>query len=186
MPRQIPNALTLMRLFLIAPFLFFLVQGRYTNAFYIFIFAGITDAFDGWLARHYQWQSTFGTFVDPLADKLLIAASFIALACIGKLPHWLVVLVFCRDLTISCGVFAWYHFIQKKPELQPSLISKTNTVLQLTLVSVCLFEAAFFQFNPWFFNTLLISTTITTSISFIDYLWTWGRKAYHTSTQSAQ
>lgn len=183
-PRQIPNALTLTRLLLIAPFLVFLYQQKYVTAFYVFLFAGFTDALDGWLARLCHWQSSFGTFVDPMADKLLIAASFISLAFIGKLPWWLVVLVFLRDLTISFGVIAWYRFIQQKPELKPTLLSKANTVLQLTIVTVCLFELAFFEFNPMFFNILLILTTITTATSFIDYLWIWGRKAYLSTPSS--
>lgn len=178
MSRQIPNALTLTRLILIAPFLVFLTQQKYSYAFYIFLFAGFTDALDGWLARLFDWQSPFGTFIDPMADKLLIASSFISLACIGKLPWWIVVLVFLRDLTISCGVFAWYQLIEQKLEIKPTLLSKTNTVLQLALVTLCLFELAYTSLNLHIFNILLVLTTATTASSFIDYIWTWGRKAY--------
>ena len=177
-PKHIPNILTLTRIILIAPFLMFLYHQKYVGAFYVFLFAGFTDALDGWLARLCHWQSSFGTFIDPMADKLLIASSFISLACIGKLPWWLVFLVFLRDLAISIGVIAWYRFILRKPEFKPTLLSKANTVLQLALVILCLFELAFITFNPYVFKTLLILTTITTSASFIDYIWTWGRKAY--------
>ena len=86
--KHIPNVLTLMRLLLIAPFLIFFIQKEYIGAFYVFILAGFTDALDGWLARYFHWQSSFGSFVDPLADKLLIASSFIALALIQALS-WL-------------------------------------------------------------------------------------------------
>ena len=102
--RQIPNALTLARLILIAPFLVFIYQNEYVNAFYTFVLAGFTDGLDGWLARTFNWQSSFGSFVDPVADKLLIASSFISLAIIGRMPWWLVALVFLRDITISIAV----------------------------------------------------------------------------------
>lgn len=175
--RNIPNALTITRLILIAPFLVFLSRHEFSYAFYIFILAGFTDGLDGWLARCFQWQSPFGTFVDPVADKLLITSSFIALAIIGKLPWWLVSLVFLRDVTISIGVIAWFSFIQQKPDLKPTWISKVNTVMQLALVTLSLFEQAFFVYEPSIYTTLLFLTVITTSVSFVDYVWTWGKKA---------
>ena len=175
--RHIPNVLTLIRLFLIAPFLVSLYQEEYVIAFYIFILAGCTDGLDGWLARHFHCQSLFGSFTDPLADKLLIAASFISLALIGMLPWWLVLLVFLRDLTISFGVVAWYWFIQRKLDFKPTALSKVNTILQLSLLTLCLFELAFFKFSPYLIETLVLLTTLTTASTYIDYVWTWGKKA---------
>jgi cardiolipin synthase len=174
----IPNALTLLRLILIAPFIRYLYRHEYLHAFYLFILAGLTDGLDGFLARSFNWQSFFGSFVDPLADKLLIASSFISLALIGILPWWLVVLVFMRDLTISLGVIAWYRFIGPKLDFQPTLLSKINTALQLTLVTTCLFELAYFEFPPKLLQVLICLTAFTTLITYIDYIWTWGRKAW--------
>jgi len=175
--RQIPNALTLSRLVLIAPFLVFLYHQEYVNAFYIFILAGFTDGLDGWLARCFHWQSAFGSFVDPMADKLLIASSFISLALIGRIPWWLVMLVFLRDITISIGVLAWYWLIQRKPDFKPTYLSKINTVLQLALVTLSLFELAFFKITHNLLEILTMLTAITTIGSYIDYTWTWGKKA---------
>ncbi|GGI84334.1 CDP-alcohol phosphatidyltransferase family protein [Legionella impletisoli] len=175
--RNIPNALTITRLILIIPFLIFLFQQQYEIALYIFFIAGITDGLDGWLARHFHWQSAFGSFIDPLADKLLIASSFVSIALIGKLPWWLVVLVFARDLTISLGVIAWYWFIQRKLDFEPTRLSKLNTVLQLTLVVLCLFNLAYFEIIPYLTDCLIILTAFTTTVSFIDYVWTWSKKA---------
>lgn len=176
--KQIPNALTLFRLGLIVPFLVFLYQHHYNYAFYIFVLAGFTDGLDGWIARFFHCQSSFGSFIDPLADKLLIASSFISLALIGKLPWWLVILVFLRDLTISMGVMAWYWLVQRKLDFKPTLLSKVNTALQLLLVTLCLFELAFFTFNPYVINTLISVTALTTAATYIDYVFTWGKKAY--------
>jgi cardiolipin synthase len=176
--KNIPNALTLFRLGLIVPFLIFLYHHEYISAFYTFIIAGFTDGLDGWLARHFHWQSIFGSFVDPLADKLLVASSFISLALLGSLPWWLVILVFLRDLTISFGVLAWFWFIQRKLDFKPTLLSKFNTTVQLVLVVLCLFELAYFKFPSYLVNFLLYLTALTTTITYIDYVWTWGKKAW--------
>ncbi len=179
--KHIPNALTLFRLVLIAPFLVFLYQHKFANAFYLFILAGFTDGLDGWLARHFHWQSLLGSFIDPLADKLLVASSFISLALLGVLPWWLVILVFLRDLTISLGVMAWYWFVHRKLNFKPSLLSKFNTGFQLFLVTLCLFELAFFAFSPYLMNALILLTALTTAATYIDYVFTWGKKAYSLS-----
>lgn len=176
--RYIPNLLTFFRLVLIVPFLVSLYEHEYDKSFYIFFTAGFTDGLDGWLARNFKWQSSLGSLIDPLADKLLVASSFISLALIGELPWWLVALVFLRDLTISIGVIAWYWLIQRQIEFEPTLISKVNTTLQLTLVSLCLFELAFFTFAPYLRELLIYLTAATTAASYIDYVWTWGKKAY--------
>lgn len=176
--KHIPNTLTVLRLVLIVPFLMYLYQHEYVTAFYIFIAAGLTDGLDGWLARHFSWQSFFGSFADPLADKLLIASSFISLALLGELPWWLVVIVFLRDFTISMGVLAWYYFIQKQLDFEPTLLSKFNTTFQLALVTLCLFELAYFAFPEYCVNTLIYLTAFTTTITYLDYIWTWGRKAW--------
>lgn len=184
MLKQLPNALSLSRLVLIVPFVVFFYQKEYQNAFYIFLISGFTDGLDGWLARYFHCQSVLGSFIDPLADKLLIVSSFISLAWITKLPWWLVGLVFLRDATISFGVLGWYWFIQRSVNFKPTWLSKINTFFQLALVTWCLFELAFFQLAPWVINTLMLLTTITTTASYLDYVWTWGKKAYSTTPAS--
>lgn len=175
--KYLPNTFSLMRLLLIAPFLYYLYQAQYTSALYIFLTAGITDALDGWLARQFGWQSRFGSFVDPLADKLLIASSFVSLALLKQLPWWLVSLVFFRDLTISLGVVAWQRFVPQRLDFKPTHLSKINTVLQLVLVVFCLVELAFAQTLPALTYFLIALTSVTTMASYADYVWTWGKKA---------
>ncbi len=174
----IPNSLTIMRLILIAPFLFCLYHHRYDSAFFIFIAAGLSDGLDGWLARHYGWQSALGSMLDPVADKLLVMASFISLALLSVLPWWLVLLVILRDISISFGALAWFSFIKKQIDFEPTKLSKLNTTFQLMLVTVCLLELAYFQFPRYIVQGLIVLTTITTSATFFDYVWTWGNKAW--------
>jgi cardiolipin synthase len=176
--RHIPNTLTLIRLGLIIPFAVYLYQKEYVEAFYTFVAAGLTDGLDGWLARHFNWQSAFGSFVDPMADKLLVATSFISMALIGLLPWWLVVLVFFRDLTISMGVLAWYWLIQRKLDFVPTPLSKVNTTLQLILVVFCLFELAYFKFPSYLISSLIYITGLTTAITYIHYLRMGCKKAW--------
>ncbi len=176
--RQIPNCLTLFRLGLILPFLINVLDHQYVDAFYIFILAGFTDGLDGWLARYFHWQTFFGSFVDPLADKLLVSASFVSLALIDILPWWLVILVFFRDVTICCGVVAWYWFIQRKLDFEPTLLSKYNTMLQLALVTLCLFQLAYFNISLQLTYFLMYLTALTTAITFIHYIWLGCQKAW--------
>lgn len=174
--RHIPNILTIARLILIVPFLTFVYQKNYHDAFYTFIIAGSSDCLDGWLARSYHWQSSFGRLIDPIADKLLISSSFISLGLSQFLPWWLVFLVLMRDLTISFGALAWYCFINREFNFEPTFLSKINTVLQLTLVVVALFELTFFQIFPHFTELLILITTCTTAASYLDYVFTWASK----------
>lgn len=180
--KHIPNALTFFRLGLIIPFLMALYHHEYRSAFYLFIIAGFTDGLDGWLARSFHCQSTFGSFVDPMADKLLVASSFISLALLGNLPWWLVFLVFLRDFSISLGVLIWYWGLRRELNFVPTLLSKFNTALQLVLVTLCLFENAFFKFSTYWIDRLIYLTALTTAITYMDYFWFWGRKAWPKKT----
>ena len=66
--KYIPNILTIFRLILIGPYLYYLSIHQYVYTFYLFIFAGMTDALDGWMARQFHWQTPLGALKDPLAD----------------------------------------------------------------------------------------------------------------------
>lgn len=170
--------MTVFRLLLIIPFLIFLYQHNYDLAFYLYLLAGITDGLDGWLARYFGWLSPLGSFMDPLADKLLVVSSFIALAFIGSLPWWLVILVFMRDFTISLGVIAWYRVVRSRIDFNPSTLSKINTSVQLILVTLCLFELAFFNLPLYYMDSLVIITAATTTITYINYVWIWSKRAW--------
>jgi cardiolipin synthase len=178
MLKYIPNVLTLFRFTLIVPFLIFIYHHNYNYALYTFILAGFTDGLDGWLARHYHWRSFVGSIVDPMADKLLVIAGFISLALIGIIPWWLVFLVVLKDFTLCMGVIAWYVFVQRKLYFVATWISKVNTTVQLGLVTLCLIELGYYQFNSYFLDSMIYLTAFTTSLTYIDYVWTWSRKAW--------
>jgi CDP-diacylglycerol--glycerol-3-phosphate 3-phosphatidyltransferase len=101
---NLPNALTLLRIFLV-PFLVVVLltkfEGREIVGLTIFLLATATDFFDGWLARRRGEITTLGTLLDPIADKLLISAAFISLVEVGLAPAWMVVVVVGREFAVT-------------------------------------------------------------------------------------
>ena len=80
------------------------------TALVLFAVAGFSDALDGFLAKHYHWESRLGSILDPLADKLLLVASFATLTWLGLIPYWLLWLVLGRDVLIVAGALAYLNF----------------------------------------------------------------------------
>jgi len=104
MKLNLPNALTLLRIFLV-PFLVVVLltkfDGRETIGLLIFLTATATDFLDGWLARRRGQITTLGILLDPIADKLLISAVFISLVELGLAPAWMVVVIVGREFAVS-------------------------------------------------------------------------------------
>jgi CDP-diacylglycerol---glycerol-3-phosphate 3-phosphatidyltransferase len=101
---NLPNALTLTRIFLV-PFLVVVLLTKFdereTVGLIIFLTAVATDFLDGWLARRRSQITTLGTLLDPIADKLLISAAFISLVELGLAPAWMVVVIIGREFAVS-------------------------------------------------------------------------------------
>ncbi|HZI65512.1 MAG TPA: CDP-diacylglycerol--glycerol-3-phosphate 3-phosphatidyltransferase [Thermoanaerobaculia bacterium] len=101
---NLPNALTLLRIFLV-PFLVVVLltkfEGREIVGLLIFLIATATDFFDGWLARRRGEITTLGTLLDPIADKLLISGAFVSLVELGLAPAWMVVVILGREFAVS-------------------------------------------------------------------------------------
>jgi cardiolipin synthase len=101
---NVPNFLTILRILSIPVFVIFLLYDHFFVALLIFIGAGITDGLDGWIARVFNQRTTIGSYLDPIADKLILLTSFIVLAVLGIIPSWLTVIVIARDVIILLGV----------------------------------------------------------------------------------
>ena len=106
---------------------------RYNLAFIVFILAGLTDGLDGFLARILHQKSKIGAILDPIADKALLASSYITLAITGKVPNWLAVTVISRDLIIVFGVLVFLLF-HTRVEIKPTVLSKVTTLIQLLTI----------------------------------------------------
>lgn len=104
MKKQIPNFISSFRILLIPPILFYVLKNEYWAAWIavvLFSLAGLSDYFDGYYARKYQWVTTLGKFLDPIADKLLVTAGLIGLLVLGKIHFILVLPVILRDIIVD-------------------------------------------------------------------------------------
>lgn len=174
--RWLPNAISLMRIALVAPILWLMVQGRFEPAIVLFFIAGFSDGLDGWLAKRFHWHTRLGALLDPVADKLLVAGAFITLVYTGHVPVWLAVLVVLRDVIIIGGAAA-YNFLVGPVEGEPTRISKLNTALELLYVLFVLSRAAY-EWPPEISITVLgAGVLVTVVVSGIDYVWSWTRRA---------
>ena len=174
--RHIPNLITLLRILLVAPVVMTLVNHQYALALGLFLIAGISDGVDGFLAKHYGWQSRLGSLLDPLADKLLLVSSTLALAWQGLLPWWLVAVVLLRDLVIVGGA-VWWNFHVSLLEAEPTIVSKINTFMQIVLVLAVVIEQVVSLLPGGTLMALVWVTLATTLSSGIDYVWEWSKRA---------
>jgi cardiolipin synthase len=142
LPINIPNILTVSRILLIPLFVIFLLKDLMIFALLTVIYAAISDGLDGLLARYFKQQSALGSYLDPIADKLLLTSAYISLAVLKIIPGWLTVLVISRDVFIVLA-FAIFVLFDIKVEAKPSLISKCTTVAQLATIMVTLLGLEF-------------------------------------------
>ncbi|MBS1224087.1 MAG: CDP-alcohol phosphatidyltransferase [Proteobacteria bacterium] len=175
-PRDIPNLITGLRILLVAPFLWLLLEECYGAALALFVIAGVSDALDGFLAKYYGWTSELGGLLDPIADKLLLIGAILALGWLRELPGWLVALVIGRDLVIVGGAVA-YHLRVERFHAAPLMISKLNTLVQLALVCAVIVHYGLTPLPGWLLTGAIGLTALTTVWSGAAYVWHWGRLA---------
>jgi cardiolipin synthase len=174
-PRHLPNIISVARILLVYPVVSTLLEQNFTSALLWFTIAGLSDGIDGFLARHFGWQSRLGSYLDPIADKLLLVFSYVCLAHLDRIPDWLAALVVARDLIILGGATV-YYFLFEPFEGQPSIVSKINTFLQLLLVFLIL-VAPLLPFETQTLQTGLIGlVAFTTAFSGVQYVAAWGRR----------
>lgn len=101
---NLPNLLSIARIISIPLLIILLIDQLYCWALVVFIGAAVSDAVDGLLARLLHQRTVLGSYLDPAADKLLSASSFITLAILNILPGWLAVIVISRDVIICLGI----------------------------------------------------------------------------------
>ena len=98
---SIPNLICYMRMILVLPIVWLILNGDYGLTLLVFGIAGFSDALDGFLAKQFGWHSDLGALLDPLADKLLVIAALIMLIPLGHLPAWVCVLIISREVFIT-------------------------------------------------------------------------------------
>jgi len=165
----IPNIITLIRLLLTPLFIIFLIQGNYRKALLLFILAGVSDLADGLIARTWHQKSRLGSYLDPLADKVLMAASFVTLSIYRQIPSWLTVVVLSRDLALALGVVI-FRLADIPLVVRPSLAGKWTTTFQLVTVGFVLLSKLV-SIPPLVLVSFFWATGILTSLSGIQYLY---------------
>ena len=166
-----PNLLTLLRLFVLPFLVNAILDGQWNLAFALMMFAGVSDGFDGLLARWLDQRTTLGLYLDPIADKLLLSTLFLVLTHVSLIPQYVTVLVFSRDfgiLLISTLLFA----TNTLRDFRPSFFGKLNTFVQI--VAVVGVMAAHVFAIPYLSQTdtlLLRATALLAPLSAAQYAW---------------
>ncbi len=181
--RHLPNALTALRMLLVIPLVWLIRDRRYDAAVIVALVAGITDALDGWLAKHFAWQSWIGSIIDPIADKLMLIGCFVSLGLVGAHPEWLTWLVVGRDVLIVAGAIAYHNFIGRISG-EPTLLSKVNTCVQIVYVILQLTDlTTWFEFPPAVMTFAIYVTAAITIASGLQYVAIWSAKALRVRAQ---
>jgi len=182
----LPNQLTILRIILTPFFFFFFLS---PDPLYkqislgIFIVAALTDWYDGWLARKFNYITTWGKFWDPLADKILTSSAFLGFAILGVLEFWMVMIILIRDFIVT-GLRAYADY--KNFSFPTSYYAKWKTFIQMTFlyyllaVYVCSHTVQLYTGNEKLFALLMndyliyftmLFITIITFHSGADYLY---------------
>jgi len=166
--RHLPNAICVLRILLTVPTVIAISCGEEILALILFTIAAISDGLDGYLAKRNGWTSDLGRILDPVADKVLLVATFLACTWQGLIPVWLAAAAVARDLMLGGGALIyrlWFGPI----EGSPSALSKVNTTLQIIVVIMAMLNAAVPVVPSALVVTLTMVTFGTTVLSGIDY-----------------
>lgn len=139
---SVPNLLSLLRMGLVPLFVIAITRGAAFEALMIFVAAGVTDAFDGFIARFWNQRTALGAYLDPAADKLLLTSAYVTLTLqsvnpLLPIPLWVTILVLARDVSIVVAAFSLNMALGMK-SFPPALISKLTTGTQVAAVVLVL------------------------------------------------
>ena len=168
------NQLTLLRMLLIPAFVILVVYGELGWALTVFVTAGITDALDGVIARRAGQKTTLGAWLDPMADKLLLLATFVVLTLPGlnlanRIPLWLTVLIISRDVGIVLTV-AIVNLAIGRRTFHPSVFGKIATATYILTAVVAMFFN-YLQVHSIVVDLCVYASLAITLVSGFHYIW---------------
>ncbi|MGF7144018.1 CDP-diacylglycerol--glycerol-3-phosphate 3-phosphatidyltransferase [Anaerotaenia torta] len=167
---NLPNKITLFRVFMIPVFVVFMlvpsIPGGRMIAAAVFIIAALSDLLDGYLARKNNLVTNFGKFMDPLADKLLVSSALICLVELGLLPAWIVIVIIAREFIIS-----GFRLIASDNGvvIAASWWGKIKTVVQMVMSIMLIINLDFVWINVLEQIAVYLAAALTV-ISLIDYM----------------
>ncbi|CUT17608.1 MULTISPECIES: CDP-diacylglycerol--glycerol-3-phosphate 3-phosphatidyltransferase [Candidatus Ichthyocystis] len=172
----LPNFLTFFRIILVPFFVICYcchwgsVHTRDITATVIFTIAAVTDAFDGYFARILNQSSRLGSFLDPVADKLLVVSALCVLLHLGRLPTWIVIVIIGREITVS-ALREWMAIVGHSKSVTVCLLGKLKTVSQLSAIPLALANLKFAFFDTLLLGQILMFVAVVmTLISMIIYM----------------
>ena len=174
-PLNAPNLVTFSRIILIPLLIgiFYMpLQTETQNlaATVLFIFAGITDWLDGYLARRLNQMSAFGAFLDPVADKLIVVAALLALLYLNRVDMIVALIIVGREIAIS-ALREWMAKMGQAASVAVAFIGKLKTVAQMVAIPLLLFHDPLWGLDCQFLGTILVNVAaVLTVISMLYYL----------------
>lgn len=181
MPLNLPNLLTWLRIILIPLFVgIFYFEKSWVSAAnqnlvatIIFVAAAVTDWLDGWIARKFNQTSAFGAFLDPVADKLMVAAALIVLVQLHRVDAVIALIIIGREIAVS-ALREWMAQIGQSKSMAVSFLGKIKTAMQMVAIPMLLYHDAIATlggFDPQVVGTWLIYVAaVLTLISMAYYL----------------
>ncbi len=173
MSLTVPNLLSLLRMGLVPLFIISVIDGQPRRALAVFVAAGVTDALDGAIARLYHQQSLLGSYLDPIADKLLLTSAYVMLSIPSlnhgsAIPVWVTVLVIARDVLLVAVALVLYLAVGVK-RFPPSVLSKITTVVQVSAVVLVLVAGFAAGAEPIALGAMYLVAALTLA-SGLDYV----------------
>jgi cardiolipin synthase len=178
MPLNLPNLLTWLRIILIPLFVgIFYFENSWVSAAnqnlvatVIFFAAALTDWLDGWIARKFNQTSAFGAFLDPVADKLMVAAALIVLLKLGRVHDVVVLIIIGREITVS-ALREWMAQIGQSKSVAVSFLGKVKTATQMVAIPMLLYHDRLLGLDPQMLGTgLIYVAALLTLVSMFYYL----------------
>jgi cardiolipin synthase len=134
MPLNIPNSLTVLRILLVPVFVGFLIYKQNHYALITLLIAALTDGLDGTIARLADQRTLIGSYLDPLADKIMLMSAFVTLSILQMIPVWTVILVVSRDVILLTGTLL-ARLTESNVDLAPTILGKGATLVQFLYVT---------------------------------------------------
>jgi CDP-diacylglycerol--glycerol-3-phosphate 3-phosphatidyltransferase len=178
-PLNVPNLVTLSRIVLIPliigiyylPFDWLAMDKKNMFATAVFILAAVTDWLDGWLARRLNQMSAFGAFLDPVADKLIVAGALLVLLQLERVEALVAFIIVGREIAIS-ALREWMASVGRSKSVAVAFIGKLKTVSQLVAIPLLLFHDPLFGLVDcqWLGTVLINVAAVLTVASMLYYL----------------
>jgi len=169
---NLPNYISIFRILLTFPTIYFLLKKMFTPALIFFSIAALSDALDGYFARKNNSITDLGKFLDPFADKFLLVSTFNALALLGKMPLWVFLAIFSKEFALFVG-WAIFNKVTKEFRIIPNFYGKAASALLMVLAGCTLadnYRYAPFKLFSFLNPILLYSSLLLMAISLFSYI----------------